>query len=135
MLAPPQNKYFMGQGSWGQNYSDQWGLQRIGFDASDQSAWRLVKQNAKPVVVAVIDTGLDWDHRNIDWDSLWHAAPVDAADGKAIGESIGWDFFAHDNKPTGTTIAAAADLAASAGEWVASARVTAAPDHVTGARA
>ncbi len=99
MLAPPQNKYFMGQGSWGQNYSDQWWLQRIGFDASDQSAWRLVKQNAKPVIVAVIDTGLDWDHRNIDWANLWRASPADAADGKAIGDSIGWDFFAHDNKP------------------------------------
>ncbi len=42
-LAPPDNKYFLAKGSWGQNYPDQWGLLRIGFDASDQSAWRLVK--------------------------------------------------------------------------------------------
>src|SRR5207244_9213328 len=47
MLSPPDNHYFASQGSWGQKYPDQWALQRIGFDASPNSAWRLVKQNAQ----------------------------------------------------------------------------------------
>lgn len=99
MLVPPQTRYFGGHGSWGQAYADQWGLQRIGFDASEQSAWRLIRQNASPVIVAVIDTGLDWNHRNIDRESLWRAAPADATDGKAIGASLGWDFMAGTNTP------------------------------------
>jgi hypothetical protein len=56
MLDPPDNRYFVSQGSWGQKYADQWGLHRVGFDSSPQSAWRLVKRDAKPVVVALIDT-------------------------------------------------------------------------------
>jgi subtilisin family serine protease len=105
MLVPPDNHYFLGKGSWGQGYADQWGLQRIGFDASDQSAWRLVKQNAQPVTVALIDTGLDWNHRNIDPENLWrNPAPgvAKAGDGAAnayTGDAIGWDFFDRDNKP------------------------------------
>ena len=104
MLAPPDTHFFIAKGSWGQAYPDQWGLQRIGFDASEQSAWRLVKANAQPVIVALIDTGLDWNHRNIDPDSLWHnPAPgkkADNADGGGYADDvIGWDFFDRDNKP------------------------------------
>src|SRR5262245_7627636 len=43
MLEPPANHYFTSKGSWGQKYADQWALERIGFDASPTSAWRLVK--------------------------------------------------------------------------------------------
>jgi subtilisin family serine protease len=71
MLAPPDSHYFLSKGSWGQDHADQWALHRIGFDASPQSAWRLVKRDAQPVIVAVIDTGLDWHHRNIDWETIW----------------------------------------------------------------
>ena len=104
-LAPPDTHYFVGKGSWGQAYSDQWGLQRIGFDSSDQSAWRLVKQNAQPVIVAVIDTGLDWDHRNIDLENLWRNPKPGVKDanvkdsGAYLDDAIGWDFFDRDNKP------------------------------------
>jgi len=97
MLEPPDNHYFTSQGSWGQQYPDQWALKRIGFDATPQSAWRLVKRNAQPVVVAVIDTGVDWNHRNIDLENLWHK-PKDT-DGKGGDDVIGWDFFDHDGKP------------------------------------
>jgi subtilisin family serine protease len=104
-LTLPDNHYFRAKGSWGQNYSDQWGLQRIGFDASDQSAWRLIKKDAQPVTVALIDTGLDWDHRNIDPENLWRnpnpgkaGANQNGAGGYA-DDAIGWDFFDRDNKP------------------------------------
>jgi subtilisin family serine protease len=93
MLEPPDNHYFTSQGSWGQQYPDQWALKRIGFDSTPQSAWRLVKRNAQPVVVAVIDTGLDWNHRNIDLENLWHNPKETTAN------VVGWDFFDHDGKP------------------------------------
>ncbi len=100
MLAPPDNHYFIARGSWGQNYADQWGLQRIGFDASEQSAWRLVKQATPPVTVAVIDTGLDWNHAGIDAENIWHnPSPTKDGAGPYPGDTIGWDFFDHDNKP------------------------------------
>ncbi len=105
MLEPPSNHYFVSQGSWGQKYPDQWGLQRIGFDASPTSAWRLVHKDAQPVVVAVIDTGLDWNHRNIDWENVWKN-PKEVADNGIdddkngrVDDVIGWDFLDHDNKP------------------------------------
>jgi hypothetical protein len=105
MLAPPDTRYFVGKGSWGQNYPDQWALQRIGFDASPQSAWRLVKRDAQPVIVAIIDTGLDWNHQNIDADKLWRndkEIPDNGVDDDRNGyvdDVIGWDFLDRDAKP------------------------------------
>jgi subtilisin family serine protease len=105
MLAPPDNYYFVREGSWGQKYPDQWALQRIGFDASPQSAWRLVKRNAQPVVVALIDTGLDWNHKNIDWENIWKnpkETPDNGVDDDKNGyvdDVMGWDFLDRDNKP------------------------------------
>jgi subtilisin family serine protease len=105
MLEPPANHYFVSKGSWGQNYPDQWALQRIGFDASPDSAWRLVRRDAKPVIVAVVDTGLDWNHRNIARENLWrnpkeiqNNTEDDDKDG-FTDDIIGWDFFDKDNKP------------------------------------
>ncbi len=105
MLDPPVNRYFTSQGSWGQKYPDQWALPRIGFDSSPQSAWRLVKRDAQPVVVAVIDTGLDWNHRNIDWENIWKNPREIAGNGKDddnngyVDDVVGWDFLDRDNKP------------------------------------
>jgi subtilisin family serine protease len=102
MLEPPTNHYFISQGSWGQKYADQWGVHRIGFDNSPQSAWRLVKRSSTPVAVAIIDTGLDWNHKNIEWESLWRNPQNTAGSaGKAgdVQDVIGWDFFDRDNKP------------------------------------
>ena len=104
-LAPPDNHYFVSKGSWGQAYPDQWALQRIGFDASPQSAWRLVKQNAQPVIVAIIDTGLDWNHRGIDSDKLWRNPKeipdngIDDDKNGYVDDVIGWDFLKGDAKP------------------------------------
>jgi subtilisin family serine protease len=105
MLEPPDNRYFVSQGSWDQKYADQWGLHRVGFDSSPQSAWRLVKRDANRVVVALIDTGLDWNHRNIDLENIWRN-PKEVADNGVdddkngyVDDVIGWDFFERDNKP------------------------------------
>jgi subtilisin family serine protease len=105
MLTPPSNHYFVSKGSWGQPVADQWGLHRIGFDDSPNSAWRLVKANAQPVIVAVIDTGLDWYHQNIDAQNIWVNQKEIAKNGidddhnGYVDDIVGWDFVDHDNRP------------------------------------
>jgi subtilisin family serine protease len=100
MLEPPGNHYFTAENSWGQKRPDQWALRHLGFDASPDSAWRLVKRDAQPVVVAVIDTGLDWNHRNIDERNLWrNPKPGDGKTGPYVDDVVGWDFVDRDNKP------------------------------------
>lgn len=105
MLAPPDNHYFMSKGAWGQDHADQWALHRIGLDSSAQSAWRLLKREAQPVIVAVIDTGLDWHHRNIDWQNIWRNPNEVAGNGLDddhngyADDVIGWDFTRHQDKP------------------------------------
>jgi subtilisin family serine protease len=105
MLEPPDSHYFVGEGSWGQKYPDQWALKRLGFDSNPDSAWRLVRSAADPVVVAVIDTGLDWNHKNIDRSNLWRnpkeipANGVDDDNNGYVDDIIGWDFFDRDNQP------------------------------------
>jgi subtilisin family serine protease len=105
MLSPPENHYFVSSGSWGQKYPDQWALQRVGFDSSPESAWRLIKRDARPVIVAVIDTGLDWNHKNIDWSNIWRNPREAAGNGidddknGYVDDLIGWDFLDRDNKP------------------------------------
>ncbi len=104
-LSPPDSHYLASTGSWGQSFPDQWGLAHIGFDRSPQSAWRLVKRDAQPVTVAIIDTGLDWDHRNIDWSNIWFNPKEVAGNGVDddhngyVDDVIGWDFFAKSGKP------------------------------------
>lgn len=105
MLEPPQNHYFKAVGSWKQKYADQWGLHRIGFDDSRESAWRLVPRDAKPVIVAIVDSGLDWNHRNLDWENIWRnpgeteGNEIDDDKNGRVDDVIGWDFYGTDNKP------------------------------------
>jgi subtilisin family serine protease len=64
----PDDPLFRADGSWGQPYPDQWGLRRIGFDpASAASLW---PETGQPVVVAVIDTGVDRFHPELR-DAIW----------------------------------------------------------------
>jgi subtilisin family serine protease len=105
MLAPPDNHFFVGKASWGQPFADQWGLRRVGFDDSPGSAWRLIKRDAQPVIVAVIDTGLDWYHTNIDPQNIW-TNPKEVADNGLdddhngyVDDIMGWDFIDRDNRP------------------------------------
>jgi subtilisin family serine protease len=105
MLAPPDGHYFQSKKSWGKDLADQWGLHRIGFDASPQSAWRLVKADAQPVIVAIVDSGLDWNHKHISWNSLWRNPKelvgngVDDDKNRYVDDVIGWDFLDHNNLP------------------------------------
>ncbi|NND66026.1 MAG: S8 family serine peptidase, partial [Halioglobus sp.] len=101
---PLSDPYFGTRGSWEQPYPDQWAIQRVGFTQRD-SAWDLVKPKGEPVIVAVVDSGLDWNHREIDWDSLWRnpgevpGNGIDDDNNGYIDDTIGWDFWDNDRKP------------------------------------
>ena len=97
-LADP----FMGtSGSWGQQGDDQWALKRVRIP----EAWGELGSNPQPVIVAVIDTGLDWNHLDLGWDAIWINEDEIAGNGVDddrngfIDDRIGWDFFANNNQP------------------------------------
>ncbi len=102
---PPDDPYFKSAGAWGQAHDDQWALKRIGFTAGAESAWRLLRPEAQPVIVAVIDTGLDWNHLDIARDRLWRnpgEVPDNGIDDDRNGfvdDIIGWNFCDLSNHP------------------------------------
>ncbi len=92
-------------GSWGQPYDDQWAIKRVGLTAEDDSAWNQLGTSPEPVVVAVIDTGLDWNHLDISWDNIWKNGAeipdnqLDDDGNGYIDDVIGWDFMRANNLP------------------------------------
>jgi subtilisin family serine protease len=62
--VPPDDPFFDSSGSWGQPYLDLWGLHRV----RAPEAWP-ISQGAG-VIVAVVDTGLDYEHPDIA-DNVW----------------------------------------------------------------
>lgn len=63
-LAFPSDRFFNRRGSWGQPFEDQWALRRIGFEPVQLSdmADSLWPKAGRPVIVAVLDTGVDRGH-------------------------------------------------------------------------
>lgn len=59
LQANINDPYFSSRGSWGNSYDDMWGLKRIKADL----AWNTAQ--GEGVVVAVVDTGLDYNHVDI----------------------------------------------------------------------
>ncbi|MCI0411730.1 S8 family serine peptidase [bacterium] len=102
--ASPNDPYFFSRSSWKQSYDDQWAIKRAGFTAGEDSVWNLVK-NGSPVTIAVIDTGLDWNHKDISWSNLWNnhdEAPGNNRDDDRNGyvdDRIGWNFVEKNNRP------------------------------------
>ena len=55
----PNDPYYSSSGAWGQSFRDLWGLQSI----SAEPAWDTTQGDG--VLVAVVDTGLDYNHEDI----------------------------------------------------------------------
>ena len=93
--------YMASKGAWGQEYDDQWAIKHVNVP----EAWKIMGKKGEPVVVAVIDTGLDWNHRDFNWKNIWKnekEKPDDGIDNDKNGyvdDVIGWDFFGNHNNP------------------------------------
>jgi len=96
--AEPNDPYF-GQGSrnWSQAYDDQWALRRINLDPD-------ASPSGARIIVAVIDSGLDFFHPDLTRDQVWENRD-ETLNGKDddgngyIDDIYGWDFLEDDNNP------------------------------------
>ncbi len=81
-------------------YADQWGMKLVGAE----SAWDL-RVSCEGVTVAVIDTGIDYTHEDLQ-SNMWTNAPecegkqgVDDDGNGYVDDCLGWDFVSEDNDP------------------------------------
>jgi len=91
----PNDPYYSSSGSWGQSYDDLWGLKKI----QSADAWDL--SFGDNVVVAVIDTGVDYNHEDIKsniWKNTKEIADNNIDDDKNgyVDDIRGWDFSGED---------------------------------------
>lgn len=103
---PLSNPFFSSESTWEQPFADQWAIHRVGFTPDEHAAWQLVNPvEEEPIVIAVIDTGLDWNHQEINWDHLWRndneifGNGVDDDNNGYIDDTMGWDFWDNDRSP------------------------------------
>lgn len=83
------------------NLSNSWGLAKVQAD----KAWA-VEKGSKKVIVAVIDTGIDYNHQDLAF-NMWRNpnAPavrqtgIDPSGSDVSGDVVGWDFIHNDNLP------------------------------------
>jgi len=97
-VAIAQDPYATSSGSWGQRHRDKWGLEHIGWSAS------LAQSGKASIVVAVIDTGLDYHHPSLPPQRLaWSTRdPLDGRDNDANGyvdDVLGWNFVDGNGNP------------------------------------
>ena len=98
--------HYSGSGLWGQAFDNQWAIKRVGFTQTEGSAFDTPSNiEASPVVVAVIDTGIDWYHPDLPGKALWKnpaEIPDNGIDDDGNGyvdDVMGWDFVHNDNRP------------------------------------
>jgi subtilisin family serine protease len=100
----PNDPFFSSTGAWGQSFADQWALPKIGFGAkgSGASAWNIETGEGKPVIVAVLDTGLDYFHPDLKPDSIWRnpTPKKKGEDRNGYEQDLhGWNFVEMTNNP------------------------------------
>jgi subtilisin family serine protease len=100
----PNDPYYASRASWGQPYDDQWALKRIGFTSIDQTAsvWDVVKEAKDDVIVAVIDSGLDYFHPDLKRENVWRNTREilnrqDDDRNGYIDDVFGWNFADKNN--------------------------------------
>ncbi|MCQ9206803.1 MAG: S8 family serine peptidase [Omnitrophica bacterium] len=90
-LMVPDDPYYGSSASWGQNYDDLWGLKKL----QCASAWNMTQ--GESIVVAVIDTGVQYDHEDLA-QNMWVNAGeipdngIDDDENGYIDDVRGWDF-------------------------------------------
>ena len=97
--SPPNDPHYQAQGTWGQEFDDQWALksQRVYADIAPADP-------QAEVIVAVIDTGLDYTHEDLASEKIWRNA-AETKNGRDddgngyVDDLIGWNFVDHSNNP------------------------------------
>jgi len=79
----PDDPFLSSSGSWGQAFEDLWGLHRI----RAPEAWALSR--GEGVVVAVVDTGLDYEHPDVG-DNVW-VNPGEDLNGNGVVDESDWN--------------------------------------------
>jgi hypothetical protein len=102
---PPNGLGYLGQAtSPVQSVEDQWALEHVGL-TEDVAVSQATSSDTAPIVIGVIDTGLDWNHLDFAWENIWRnedEIPDNGVDDDGNGfvdDIIGWDFMNKDNKP------------------------------------
>ena len=97
----PNDPYYHTTGTWGQSYDDLWGLKRDKLNC--QWAWNI--SQGEGVTVAVIDTGVDYNHEDLTG-NIWinqaelHGLAGFDDDGNGYVDDVrGWDFSGDFNYP------------------------------------
>ncbi len=96
----PSDPFVASQGSWRQSYGDQWWLKAIAWLKADGTT--ILPERATPVIVAVIDTGVDRYHPEL-LGATWRNEKEIPGNGKDddgngfIDDVNGWNFV--DNNP------------------------------------
>ncbi len=97
--------YYESSGTWGQPYDDQWAIKSVGFIEGENGAWAAAGDDLAPVIVAFIDSGIDWNHADISWDNIWinpgeiDGNGIDDDMNGYIDDTIGWDFYTNNASP------------------------------------
>ena len=99
---PPQGAgYLTAEMSPVKSVDDRWALDRVSVPGSDS----LFIEYADPIIVGVIDTGIDWNHLDFAWDNLWRNEDeipgngIDDDNNGFVDDIIGWNFTGENNRP------------------------------------
>jgi len=104
-LKKYRDRYLRSHGSWGQDFDDQWAIKRVGFTWDRDSAWRVPGIFDHEVVVAVIDSGVNWHHPDLTDAPIWRNENEIAGNGidddgnGYVDDIIGWNFVSQTNVP------------------------------------
>ncbi|MFC1747187.1 S8 family serine peptidase [Pseudomonadota bacterium] len=96
----PSDPFYPASTSWGQAYDDQWPLKQINMEP----AWDIAKTSDHKVTVAVIDTGVDFTHPDLQGNMWRNSAEIpdnqiDDDGNGYIDDFYGYDFFDHTPSP------------------------------------